>query len=45
MLLPQEQLIARVRALCHADERLDAAMMYGSFVYGEGDAYSDIEFQ
>jgi lincosamide nucleotidyltransferase len=43
MLLPQEQLIARVRALCHADERLDAAMMYGSFVYGEGDAYSDIE--
>jgi lincosamide nucleotidyltransferase len=44
-MLPQEQLIARVRALCHADERLDAAMMYGSFVYGEGDAYSDIEFQ
>jgi lincosamide nucleotidyltransferase len=44
MPLPQEQLIARVRALCRDDERLDAAMMYGSFVYGEGDAYSDIEF-
>jgi lincosamide nucleotidyltransferase B/F len=44
MPLPQEQLIARVRALCHDDARLDAAMMYGSFVYGEGDAYSDIEF-
>ncbi len=43
-MLPQEHLIARVRALCHQDERLDAAMMYGSFVYGEGDAYSDIEF-
>jgi lincosamide nucleotidyltransferase len=44
MALPQEQLIARVRALCRDDDCLDAAMMYGSFVYGEADAYSDIEF-
>jgi lincosamide nucleotidyltransferase len=44
MPLPQDQLIARVRALCRDDVRLDAAMMYGSFVYGEGDAYSDVEF-
>ncbi len=43
-MLEQERLIARVRALCHTDERVDAAMMYGSFTYSEGDAYSDIEF-
>ncbi len=43
-LLPQERMIARVRELCAADDRLDAAMMYGSFAYGEGDPYSDIEF-
>lgn len=42
--LPQEAMIARVRELCAADERVDAAMMYGSFTYGEGDPYSDIEF-
>lgn len=39
-MLVQEQLIARVRA----DERLDAALMYGSFAAGEADAHSDIEF-
>ncbi len=43
-MLLQEQMIARVREVCHQDARLDAAMMYGSFVFGEGDAYSDIEF-
>lgn len=43
-MLPQEELIARVRAISAADERLDALMMYGSFTRGEGDAYSDIEF-
>ena len=42
--LPQERLIARVRELCRADERLVAALTYGSFVHGEADAYSDIEF-
>lgn len=43
-MLHQEELIARVRDLCETDERIDAAMMYGSFAYGEGDPYSDIEF-
>ncbi len=43
-MLEQEQLIARVRDLCRADDRVDAAMMYGSFTAGEGDAHSDIEF-
>jgi lincosamide nucleotidyltransferase len=37
-------MIERVRALCRDDVRLDAAMMYGSFTSGEGDAFSDIEF-
>jgi lincosamide nucleotidyltransferase len=40
----QEALIAKVRELCLADERLDAALMYGSFPSGEADAYSDVEF-
>jgi lincosamide nucleotidyltransferase len=43
-MLPQHHMIARVRDLCQADDRLDAAMMYGSFVYGEFDEFSDIEF-
>lgn len=43
-MLPQQHMIERVRALCHSDARLDAAMMYGSFTRGEGDAFSDIEF-
>ena len=43
-MLPQEQLIARVRTCAERDPRLDALMMYGSFTRGEGDAYSDIEF-
>ena len=43
-MLPQERLIARVRELCQADERLVAALTYGSFVHGEADEHSDIEF-
>lgn len=43
-MLPQHDLIARVRALCQSDDRLDAAMLYGSFTYGEADAFSDVEF-
>ena len=43
-MLQQTTLIQRVKDFCHADDRLDAAMMYGSFAYGEGDAFSDIEF-
>jgi lincosamide nucleotidyltransferase len=37
-------MIAQVRRLCHEDERVSAAMMYGSFTRDEGDQYSDIEF-
>ncbi len=43
-LLLQDAMIERVRDLCQEDEQLVAAMMYGSFTRGEGDAYSDIEF-
>jgi len=40
----QHRLIARARKVIRADERLGAALMYGSFAAGEGDAHSDIEF-
>jgi lincosamide nucleotidyltransferase len=42
--LPQQHLIERVGSLCRADERLVAALTYGSFAQGSADAYSDIEF-
>src|ERR671926_323791 len=42
--LLQEEMIERVRELCQEEERLVAAMMYGSFAQGEGDEFSDIEF-
>jgi len=37
-------MIERTRRVCREDERLAAAMMYGSFAQGEGDGFSDIEF-
>lgn len=40
----QHELIARVREKCRADEGIGAALMYGSFAAGEGDAHSDVEF-
>ncbi len=43
-MLQQEAMIERVRRVCQEDERLAAAMMYGSFAQGEGDELSDIEF-
>ena len=43
-MLRQEEMIERVRELCRGDERLVAAMMYGSFAHGEGDEFSDIDF-
>jgi lincosamide nucleotidyltransferase len=43
-MLLQEAMIERVRELCHRDERLVSALMYGSFAIGEGDRFSDIEF-
>jgi lincosamide nucleotidyltransferase len=44
MMLQQEAMIERTRSVCWEDERLAAAMMYGSFAQGEGDGFSDIEF-
>ncbi|GIH16246.1 hypothetical protein [Rugosimonospora africana] len=43
-MLIQHRLIDAVREACHADPRLDAALMYGSFATDEADAHSDIEF-
>jgi hypothetical protein len=43
-MLPQEAMIEKVRELCNRDERVVAALMYGSFAIGEGDRFSDIEF-
>ena len=43
-MLPQQEMIERVRELCEKDERVVAALMYGSFAIGEGDRFSDIEF-
>jgi len=43
-MLPQEVMIEKVRQLCEDDERVMAALMYGSFALGQGDRFSDIEF-
>lgn len=43
-MLQQEAMIEQTRRVCQEDERLAAAMMYGSFAQGEGDGFSDIEF-
>ena len=40
----QQRLITRVQELCRLDSRLDAALTYGSFAQGMGDAHSDVEF-
>ena len=37
LMLEQEAMIERVRELCGRDERLVAALMYGSLAHGEGD--------
>ena len=42
-MLQQEVMIERVRELCERDERVVAALMYGSFALGQGDRFSDIE--
>ena len=41
--LVQEAMIAQVTNICEQDDRLQAAMLYGSFATGEGDQYSDID--
>src|SRR5215212_7312695 len=43
-MLQQQVMIEKVRELCHGDERVVAALMYGSFAIGQGDRFSDIEF-
>src|SRR3712207_2391508 len=43
-MLQQEVMIEKVRELCQQDERVVAALMYGSFALGQGDYFSDIEF-
>ncbi len=43
-MLEQEAMIEKVRDLCEGDERVVAALMYGSFALGQGDYFSDIEF-
>jgi lincosamide nucleotidyltransferase B/F len=43
-MLAQEVMIERVRELCDQDERVVAALMYGSFALDQGDCFSDIEF-
>ena len=43
-MLQQQAMIEHTRRVCREDERLAAAMMYGSFAQGEGDGFSDIEF-
>jgi lincosamide nucleotidyltransferase B/F len=40
----QLEMIETVRRRCREDERISAAVMYGSFVKGEADEFSDIEF-
>ncbi len=42
--MDQIRIIERMRRLCENDERVTAAMMYGSFARGEGDCFSDVEF-
>ena len=39
-MLQQEAMIERTHSVCREDERLAAAMMYGSFAQGEGDGFS-----
>ena len=43
-MMPQVVIIEKVRELCSQDERVVAALMYGSFALGQGDCFSDIEF-
>ncbi len=42
-MLPQDELIVRLEHLCREDDRLLAAMHYGSYTRGEADRYSDLD--
>src|SRR4051812_24482457 len=43
VLFPQTTLVEKLRQVCQQDGRVLAGLLYGSFVTGEADAYSDIE--
>jgi lincosamide nucleotidyltransferase len=43
-MLQQGVMIEKIRELCQRDERVVAALMYGSFALAQGDRFSDIEF-
>ncbi len=40
---PLSQHVERLRALVHADERVEAALIYGSWSVGEADQFSDLD--
>lgn len=42
-MLEQERIIEKIRVLGTADERVVAAMLYGSFALREGDRFSDVD--
>jgi lincosamide nucleotidyltransferase B/F len=42
-MLPQEDMIERIRQISEGDESVVSALMYGSFALGQGDRFSDIE--
>lgn len=42
-MLPQLPMIDRLRQICQADDRLVAAMLYGSFTREDADRFSDID--
>lgn len=44
-MLPQDELIARLAQICQEDERLLAAMHYGSLARREADRYSDLDIR
>lgn len=39
----QQTMIDTLRRVCHEDARVEAAMLYGSFAYGEADEFSDLD--
>lgn len=44
MSLLQHKMIEQVKENAQSDDAIEAVLMYGSFIKGEGDTYSDIEF-
>jgi len=39
----QQIMIETLQRVCHEDARVEAAMLYGSFAYGEADEFSDLD--